>query len=128
MAGEASLVLIRDASRPGPTTFANTFATWTTFVQMIEQAPWLPKGPNQFIRSALTADVMRGLGQDAAASALQPPRLGQPQLSISLATYASLPPLETALTALVVVGATVDIAQGNDGFQARVDLNVQVRG
>ena len=34
MAGEAAVILVRDATRPGPTPFANTFATWTAFVQV----------------------------------------------------------------------------------------------
>ena len=71
---------------------------------------------------------MRGFGQNAAAAALRPPLLGTPQLKVALPPYAPLPPLATALTALVVVGATTDIAQGNEGFQARVDANVQVPG
>ena len=117
------VLLVRDASRPGPTAFENTFATWTSFIELIEQAPWLHTLPveKRFIRSALTADIIRGFGLDAP---LPPPSEGLPQVSVSLPTYAALPPLGTALTALVVVGATKNIANGNGGFQARIDANV----
>ena len=77
------VVLVRDSTRPGPTAFENTFATWTSFVELIEQAPWLHALPvgKRFIRSALAADIMRGFGLDAP---LPPPSEGLPQVSVSL--------------------------------------------
>lgn len=126
MLGQAEVLLVRDATRPGEDSFGNPWFTTMMNINMIESGAWLPRG-QQHIRSLLLADLLHGFQLDAEAAAL--PALSFP---VPQATHISPPdrPFSLAVTdlqtntALVVVSAADDF--DNDGFQARVDENMEL--
>jgi len=123
--GSAELLLVRDATRPGPDAYDNGWFTWVMNVNLVESGAWLPQsnatgGGGRHIRSLVLPDLFTAFGMNAAAL----PTPSSPVFSIAQG-YPGLRPSEivaadlaSGIAALVVVSAT-DVWD-NAGFGARV--------